>query len=97
MEDVIVEIPAEEAEWQPPVLKTEVREEQPETGSGQSVADVFFMQYVICILLMTLLLVVRLYDEALFRSVTDTFQARTHAPSAPWAEELLLMVKNLWS
>lgn len=97
MEDVIVEIPAEEAEWQPPVLKTELREEHPPKESGQSAADVFFMQYVICILLLTLLLVVRLYDEALFKSVTDTFQARTHAPSEPWAEELILMVRGLWS
>lgn len=97
MEDVIVEIPVqtEETEWQPPVLRTEERKERPE--SPRSAADVFFMQYVICILVLTLLFVVRLYDEALFRDVTETFREQTHAPSEPWAEELMLLVKGLWS
>lgn len=99
MEDVIVEIPqpTEETPWEPPVLKTEVHEEQPEKKDMQSAADVFFMQYVICILVLTLLLVIRLYDETLFRDVTETFQTRTHAPSEPWAEAFLSMVRGLWS
>lgn len=99
MEDVIVEIPqpSEETPWEPPVLKTEVHEGKPEKKDVQSAADVFFMQYVICILVLTLLLVIRLYDEELFRDVTNTFSERMHAPSVPWAENLVQTVRGLWS
>lgn len=94
MEDVIVEIPqAAKDTWIPPVLTEKPQEEH---GRVQSTADVFFMQYMICILLLTLLLVIRLYDEGVFTEVAENFRNSTAAPSEPWAESFLTMVRNLW-
>lgn len=93
MEKVTVEIPAHpEGVWAPPVLHGEPPEEKP-----QSAADVFFAQYVVCILLLTLLLVLRLYDEGAFVQVTETFRSRTAAPSEAWAEAAAAAVRSLWS
>ena len=98
MEDVIIEIPempqvTEEVTWVPPVITEQPQETQPRV---QSTADVFFMQYILRILLLTLLLVIRLYDEGVFTEVTESFRSGTAAPSEPWAEAFVTMVQNLW-
>jgi len=96
-EEIILEIPEPSEDspgWQPPEL---IKAEIPEKENTQSCADVFFVQYVICILLLTALFSVRLYDENVFRNTVKLFQAQTHADSEPWVLSLIALVKNLWS
>lgn len=93
MEKVIVEIPEDRDCWEPPVVKGAAPAEE----SPQSAADVVFAQYIVCILLLTVLLILRLYDEGLFGEVTGLFRSRTGAPSEPWAETFAAMVQGLWS
>lgn len=93
MEHVTVEIPAHpEGGWEPPVLRGEPVQEEP-----QSTADVFLAQYAVCILLLTVLLILRLYDDGTFAQVAETFRSRTTAPSEAWAEAAAAAVKGLWS
>ena len=90
MDEVIVEIP-EEKEWQPPVL---TKTEAPEDHS--SPVDIFFMQYAVCILVLTALLVLRLCDQGAYASVTDTFRERSSAPDLPWTDQLISLAGSLW-
>lgn len=91
MEEVIVDIPtAETAQpWEPPVV------EEPKAPEG-SAADVFFLQYAVCILLLTALLLLRLCDESAYRSVTGAFRTQSDAPDLPWAAAFIEFVRNLW-
>lgn len=99
-DDVILEIPEQlededgELEWQPPVLK---KAELTEKKHLQSCADIFFMQYVVCILILTALFAVRIYDESIFQNTVNLFESYSHAPSEPWVEQLISLVKSLWS
>ena len=96
-EDTILEIPErteEEPGWQPPVL---TKAEIPENPHSQSCADVFFVQYIICILLLTALFAVRLYDANVFRDTVNLFDERSHADSEPWILHLIELVKSLWN
>ena len=98
--DVVLEIPEQienadgELEWQPPVLR---HAEPSEKKHSQSCADVFFMQYIICIFLLTILFAVRLYDESAFQNAVHLFENYSHAPSEPWMEQLINSIQNLWS
>lgn len=94
-EEVILEIPEQDEEfpeWQPPILK---KAEIPE--KKQSCADIFFMQYVICIVLLTILFSVRLWDGQSFQNAVDQFEAYTHMPSEPWVLTAIEWVKQLWN
>lgn len=91
MEEVIVEIP-EEQRWEPPVLT----EETPAPEEHSSPADVFFMQYAVCIIVLTTLLILRLCDNAAYTSVTDTFREQSSAPDLPWTQALIDLVGSLW-
>ena len=93
MEKVIVEIPEDRDTWEPPVVKGA----EPAEESPQYAADVLFAQYIVCVLLLTVLLMLRLYDEGLFDGVTGLFRSRTGAPSEPWAEAFAAAVQGLWS
>jgi hypothetical protein len=90
MNDVIVEIP-EEQSWEPPVL----RESDPEP-EHHSMADIFFMQYAVCILVLTTLLLLRLFDQSAYTQVTDTFRTQSSAPDLPWTEQLFGLAGSLW-
>ena len=94
-EDVILEIPEENAseEWTPPILK---KSEIP-VKKHQSCADVFFIQYVVCIVILTVLFSVRLWDEQSFQNAVNQFVQAIHAESAPWVLSLIAWVKELWS
>ena len=59
-------------------------------------ADVFFMQYAVCILVLTALLVLRLCDQNAYTAVTDTFREQTSAPDLPWTQQLIALVGSLW-
>ena len=101
MDNVIVEIPEGET-WEPPALTEAqpVAEEPPEpapSAAPDSAADVFFMQYAVCILLLTALLAVRLFDESVFHSTMETFRTRTQSPAEPWVTELFRFIGSLWS
>ncbi|MBQ8927322.1 MAG: hypothetical protein IJ055_03485 [Oscillospiraceae bacterium] len=89
-EEVVVEM-AQEAAWTPPVLKRE------RVRVKQSCADVFFIQYAACVLMLTALLVIRLYDEAAFDNAVAAFRAQTQAPDETWADSLLALAASLWS
>ena len=99
-EDVILEIPEQEnsendelQEWTPPVLrkvKIPVRKQQ-------SCADVFFIQYVVCIVILTILFSVRLWDEQSFQNAVQEFVQGIHADSEPWVLSFIVWVKSLWN
>lgn len=97
-EEMILEIPEqtdEMAEWEPPVLKNA---EIPENKKrSQSCADIFFIQYIICILLLTALFSVRLLDEQIFQHTIYLFQEYTHAESEPWILSLIEQGKQIWN
>lgn len=97
-EDVILEIPEQDTsedgelqEWTPPVLK------KVQISKHQSCADVFFIQYVVCIVILTILFSVRLWDEQSFQNAVNQFVQAIHADSAPWVLSLIAWVKTLWS
>ena len=94
-ENIILEIPElneNSPEWQPPVLR---KEEMPE--KKQSCADVFFIQYSVCMIVLTLLFLVRLWDEQSFQNAVSLFHAQTHADSESWLLALIEQVKQLWN
>ena len=97
-DEVILEIPEQNpedektSEWIPPVLK---KAEPPE--KKQSCADVFFIQYIICIVILTVLFSVRLWDEQSFQNAVNLFEMHTHAESLPWVLEIIERVKQLWN
>ncbi|MCR4646891.1 MAG: hypothetical protein K5695_16045 [Oscillospiraceae bacterium] len=93
MDNAIIEIPDDRDTWEPPVVHAVKPAEEP----PQSPADVFFAQYIVCILLLTVLLILRLYDEGLFDDVTGLFRSRSGAPSEPWAEAAASALRSLWS
>ncbi len=102
MQDVSVEIPEyqEEEGWQPPII-TEFAPEDEEDEQApekiQSVADVFFMQYIGCIIILTALLIVRILDEPTFRHTTELFLNYSRMPSETWAVQAVEAIRNLWS
>lgn len=99
-DEIILEIPEQieteegESEWQPPVLK---KAELTEKKQLQSCADVFFIQYITCVLILTALFAIRIYDESIFQNAINLFENYSHAPSEIWIEELINWVKNLWN
>ena len=84
MDEVLIEIPEEQC-WQPPVLR-EGTTEKPESQS--SPADVFFMQYAVCIIMVTVLLLLRLLDQSAYLTVAGTFREHCAAPAPAWTEML---------
>ena len=95
MEQVIVDIPQvqDEPKWTPPAV--ELQEEPGERV--QSAADVFFMQYAVCILLLTALLLLRLCDREASEGVTAMFRVQSSAPDAPWVTQFMALIGGLWS
>jgi hypothetical protein len=91
LDEVIVSIP-EETHWEPPVL---TRTETPEDHS--SPADIFFLQYAVCIFVLTALLVLRLCDQCAYADVTATFREHSSAPDLPWTQQLAALVGSLWN
>ena len=97
-EEIILEIPEQNqeeedaSEWIPPVLK---KAEIPH--KKQSCADVFFIQYIICIVILTVLFSVRLWDVQSFQNAVKQFEMHTHADSLPWVLDIIERVKQLWS
>ncbi|MBR1528210.1 MAG: hypothetical protein IJ642_02770 [Oscillospiraceae bacterium] len=94
-ENVVLEIPElneDSPEWVPPVLK---KEEVPE--KKQSCADVFFMQYVVCMIVLTVLFSVRLWDEQSFQEAVSQFSVQIHADSESWLIALIGQVEQLWN
>ncbi len=96
MEETVIEIPSSDSEegWQPPVLTHKIPEKPPKL---QSCTDVFFMQYVICILLVTAVFVIRYYDSGLCETTMQNFLAWTHAPTERVLTELIAYLQNQWS
>ena len=101
MDNVIVEIPEGET-WEPPALTEAqpVAEEPPEpapSAAPDSAADVFFMQYAVCILLLTAVLVLRVLDASTFGNTLETFRNNTACPDEPWVTGLFRYIGSLWS
>ena len=96
MEETVIEIPETTPEegWQPPVLTHEVSEKP---KSSQRCSDVFFVQYVVCILLITAFFVIRFADAEMGERTAQHFLEQSHAPTAEFAEELIGFLKSKWS
>ncbi len=96
MEETKIEIPeiTEESGWQPPIIQQEKTKRRQKT---QHCTDVFFVQYVICILLLTGLFAVKIYNESLFSGLLTQFCSQTQAPSEPWAQAAAEQLQDLWS
>ncbi len=95
MEETIIEIPeaAPEEGWQPPVLTHEPAKKQ----RSQSVTDVFFIQYAVCIFLLTAFLVIRCIDRELFAQAASQLLAQMHAPTEAIMQELCTFLQSQWS
>ncbi len=100
MQDVSVNIPEYEAEegWKPPVITEFAPEEEDEQAPEkiESVADVFFMQYIGCIIILTVLLIVRILDEPAFSHTAEQFLNYSRMPSEQWAVQAVEYICNLW-
>ncbi|MEE5992000.1 MAG: hypothetical protein V3G42_02025 [Oscillospiraceae bacterium] len=100
MQDVSVNIPEyqEDEGWQPPMITEFAPEETDEQAPEkiQSVADVFFMQYIGCIIILTVLLIIRILDEPTFRHMAELFLNYSRMPSETWAVEAVEAIRNLW-
>ncbi len=96
MDETIIEIPEADPEegWQPPVL-TQEHSEVPR--SAQRVSDVFFIQYVICLLVITAFFTVRCFAPELAQNALDGFFSHTHTPTEAFAESLLARLQSAWS
>ncbi len=96
MEETVIEIPeaGEEEGWQPPVLTHRKPDKLPKK---RSCSDVFFIQYVICILLVTAFFAIRLYDKSLGDSVLEEFRVHTHTADAPFVGWLAAFFQNQWN
>ncbi len=92
MEETIIEIPdTPDDGWQPPVLK---HQKAGKSSKAQNCTDVFFIQYVVCILLVTAVFIIRLYDEMLCDSILGQFAAQTHAPDAQFIGQLASILQR---
>ncbi len=96
MEETIIEIPQTDPEegWQPPVL---TYAEPDKKRKEQRYSDVFFIQYVICLLLVTGVYIIRLLDGTCFERITKLFLDLTHAPTPAWITEAFAFIQNLWN
>lgn len=96
MEETIIEIPQTDPEegWQPPVL---THAEPDKKRKEQRYSDVFFIQYVICLLLVTAIYVICLLDGTCFERITQHFLELTHAPAPAWITEAFTFIQNLWN
>lgn len=88
MDETIIEIPQPDTQegWQPPTL-TQNPDAKPR--DTQRVSDVFFIQYVICLLLITAFFTARCFAPEYTADAAQAFLAHTHAPDAPPAAALL--------
>lgn len=95
MEETIIEIPdaAEEEGWQPPVLTHVIHDKKPEI---QRLTDVFFIQYVISILLVTAVFVIRFCDRTLGNDVLMQFETQMHEPTAAWIADMITFFQMQW-
>lgn len=92
MENPVIEIPEhEDGEWKAPVIR-----EGEKKPAAQTPADILFMQYVVCVLLLTALFAVRVYDEALFRGIAAKFLEGVQSADEPWLNVLLTQIGSLW-
>ena len=96
MEETIIEIPdaAGEDGWKPPVLTHVISDKKPEI---QRLTDVFFIQYVICILLVIAVFVIRFCNRSLGNNALLQFETLSHAPTAAWIADLITSIQTLWS
>lgn len=96
MEETIIEIPQTDPEegWQPPVL---AHAEPDKRRKQQRYSDVFFIQYVICLLLVTGVYIIRLLDGTCFERITQLFLDLTHMPTMMWITEAFAFIQNLWN
>ncbi len=97
MEETIIEIPEQKTEgtWEPPILSHREASQRP--GKQQSCADVFFAQYVICILLLTAVFLIKLYEPKLYETILEQFTVQISAPDEEWAARFMEYLKSKWS
>lgn len=97
MEEIRIEIPQETEEngtWQPPVL---TKAEPSGRKSMQNCADVFFMQYVLCVLIVTAVLTIRFFNAPLYETLITQFCAHTQSPTESAVEQVIALVQAQWS
>lgn len=96
MVETIIEIPAshEDDGWQPPVL-TRIDCQHPK--AAQRITDVFFIQYVTCVLLVLAVWMLGFCDSTLGNHVLHEFNTQSHAPSPPLVVQTVSLFESLWS
>ena len=96
MEETMIEIPDAPLEdgWQPPMLTHIIHERKKDT---QRLTDVFFIQYVTCVLLVMAVFVLRFCDRTMFCTVVTDFYAQSHSSTAAFVEVLIGFFQTLWS
>ncbi len=98
MEAVTVEIPEEapDGTWTPPVLSHAEPQTAPD-GDAPRCTDVFLAQYTVCVLLLTLVLLLRVYAPESYAQLVSHFSAGITAPDEKWIDALLTFISRLWS
>ncbi|MBR4100545.1 MAG: hypothetical protein IKK51_01540 [Oscillospiraceae bacterium] len=96
MEETIIEIPNDTQEdgWQPPVLTHVISDKKPEI---QRLTDVFFIQYVVCILLVLAVFILRFCDKTLGNNVLMHFDTQSHVPTAACIAQFIEFLQSIWS
>ncbi len=96
MEETIVEIAEASPEegWQPPTL-THQHAQKPH--GSQTCADVFFIQYIVSVLLLTAVFVIRYYDASLCERMLTEVGQQTHAPTEACITALIDLLRSNWS
>ncbi len=91
MEETHIEIPdSTEDGWQPPVLKKVPAVKKPTHASRCT--DIFFVQYAVCVLLLTSLLLLKLYHPASYADALSFYRTLIQAPTEPCIAALLAVL-----
>ncbi|MBQ7012505.1 MAG: hypothetical protein IJN11_01120 [Oscillospiraceae bacterium] len=97
MEETIIEIPQDESgSWQPPVLTHAETQKRGRTRKSERIADIFLIQYALCILFMTAVFTIRCVDPAWCDAMTEQFLSQMHSPDAAIAEQAAAIMEDAW-
>ncbi len=97
MPETIIEIPdlQQGENWVPPVIMEQTDSFAP--AQKRSCIDIFFAQYAICIILITVVLLLRLLDPISAAEAESRFVSAITQPDASWVRTLAEALSSLWN